>query len=80
MVCQHSPYTSFACGHTGDLLAAVGSLADLFGSARQDLEVLARNNEVVAVVAARDLTAIGTVAQSLCETQQTTKRLVGGSL
>ena len=65
-----TPFQKSWGGHTGNLVAAVGGLGDLFGSAGQDLEVLAGNNDVVAVVAARGLAAIGTVAQSLCERQQ----------
>jgi hypothetical protein len=67
--------TRSCTGHTGDFLAAVGNLADRLGSTGHDLEVLARNNDVVAVVAARDLAAISAVAQSLCKSQQTIQRL-----
>jgi hypothetical protein len=58
-------------GLTGDFLAAVRSLADPLGSTWHDLEVLARNNDVVTVIAARDLAAISAVAQSLRKSQQT---------
>lgn len=49
----------------GDGLAAVGRLADRFGRAAQQGEVGQRYNNVVAVVASADLTAIATVAEGL---------------
>lgn len=55
----------------GDLFARVGGLADLFGFPGRDLEVGTRNKDVIAVVAARDLAAVGTVAERLVRRKKT---------
>jgi hypothetical protein len=53
--------TEVAC----DFLARVCDLADCFGCSTQDFELLARDNEVVRIVAAGNFTAIRAVAESL---------------
>jgi len=50
---------------TGDLLAGVGDLGNLLWRSLGDLEVGAGQDKVVRVEAARDLSAVGTVAQGL---------------
>lgn len=69
--------TAIGAETTGDALAPVGDLGDLLGRSLQHFEVGARHHNVVAVVAARDLAAVGAVAEGLYGSCQFRNAIVG---